>query len=173
MVSGATHNNRNINAVVTVESLNYLVVKFSNNAKWATHVEEIFIKCVRFPVFVKKLRELSIPADFIHKFAKACVLDLIFNCFLAILPGLLKHDCALLKHTIKLISLIYGLSFSYLANLACQPHIKASSDFATRILGAVSSGYFQRLLQNSDLPVLPRLLVHRNAELNYIIQKLF
>ncbi len=79
--------NRNSNVVFTVESVNYLGVKFSNiNAKRVSHVEKIFIKCVRLPVFVKKLRRLSTPADFIHKFAEACVVTLIFLLFSNHLP---------------------------------------------------------------------------------------
>ncbi len=35
----------NGNTLSTVESVTYLGVTFSNNAKWTTHVEEIFRKC--------------------------------------------------------------------------------------------------------------------------------
>ncbi len=48
--------------------------------------------------YVKKLRRLSTPAEFIRKFVETCVVPAIF-------PGLLKHDFALLKRSIKLISL--------------------------------------------------------------------
>ncbi len=85
-------------------------------------------------LFVKKLRRLSTPVEFIRKFAEACVLPLILNYPPAIFPGLLKHDFALLTRSIKLISQVCGLSFSYLANFVCERHTKASSDFAERIL---------------------------------------
>ncbi len=73
--------------------------------------------------FAKKLRRLSTPAEYIRKFAEACVIPIILYC-----------SPALLRRSIKLISNVCGLSFSYLTNLACERHIKASSDFAERIL---------------------------------------
>ncbi len=88
--------------------------------------------CLSF--FVKKLRRLSTPAEFFRKFVETCVLPLILYCSPAIFPGLLKHGFALLMRLIKLISQVSGLSFSYLTNLLCERHIKASSDFAEWIL---------------------------------------
>ncbi len=58
----------------------------------------------------------------------------ILFCSPAIFPGLLEQDFALLRGSIKLISNACGLSFSHLTNLVCERHIKASSDFAERIL---------------------------------------
>ncbi len=109
--------NINGNALSTVESVTYLGVTFSNNAKWTTHVDEIGIKCAHLSFFVKKLGRLSTLTEFIRKFVDVCALPFIFNCSLAILPELLKHDLALLKRSIKLISHVYGLSFSHLTNL--------------------------------------------------------
>ncbi len=61
--------NTNRYTLSEVESVTYLGVTFSNNAKWTAHVEDIFRKCVRFFFFfVKKLRRLSTPAEFIRKF---------------------------------------------------------------------------------------------------------
>ncbi len=48
--------NINGNTLSGVESVTYLGVTFSNNAKWTARVEEIFRKCVRLSFFVKKLR---------------------------------------------------------------------------------------------------------------------
>ncbi len=87
------------------------------------------------PFCVKKLRRLSTPAEFNRKFVLTCVLPFILYCSPATFPGLLKHDFVLLKHSIKLISQVSGLSSSYLTNLHCERHIKASSDFAERIRG--------------------------------------
>ncbi len=50
--------NTNGNALSAVESVTYLGVTFSNNAKWTTHVEEILRKCVRLSFFVKRLRKV-------------------------------------------------------------------------------------------------------------------
>ncbi len=127
--------NINGNTLSEVEAVPYLGVTFSNNAKWTAHVEDIFRKCVRISFFVKKLRRLSTPAELIPRFIETCVVPLILYCSSAIFPGLLKHNFALLKRLIKLISHVSGLSFSYLKNLVCERHIKASSDFAERILG--------------------------------------
>ncbi len=97
--------------------------------------------------------------------------------------------------SIKLISNVCGLSFSYLTNLVCERHIKASSDFAERILADNSEHPLHEELskarshtctrsrfkllpsktaayRNSVLPALSRLLVDRNAELNYYMQEL-
>ncbi len=87
------------------------------------------------PFIVKKFRRLSTSAELIHKFSEACILPLILYCSPAIFPELLKHDFALFNCSIKLISQVSGLSFSYLTNLPCERHINASSDFAARILG--------------------------------------
>ncbi len=46
--------NINGNTLSEVESATYLGVTFSNNAKWITHVEDIFRKRVRLSFFVKK-----------------------------------------------------------------------------------------------------------------------
>ncbi len=67
--------------------------------------------------FVKKLRRLSTPAELIRRFVETCVVPLILYCSPGIFPGLLKHDFALLKRSIKSISQVSGLSFSYLTNL--------------------------------------------------------
>ncbi len=101
--------------------------------KWANHVEGIFRKCARLSFFAKKLRRLSTPAEYIRKFANACVIPIILYCSPAIFPGLLKHDFALHRRSIKLISNECGLSFNYLTNRVCERHIKVSSDFAERI----------------------------------------
>ncbi len=78
---------------------------------------------------------------------------------------------------------------SYLTNLAGERHIKASSDFASRILADNQHPLYEELskarshtsarsrfktaaYQNSVLPALSRLLFDRNAELNYYIQEL-
>ncbi len=89
--------------------------------------------CLAF--VVKKRRQFFTPAGFNHKFAEACIFPIIHYCSPAIFPGLLKHDFVLLKHSIKLISHVCGLSSSYLTNLVSESRIKASSDFAARILG--------------------------------------
>ncbi len=108
--------------------------------------------------------------------------------------GFLKQIFALLRRSIKLISNVCGLSFSHLTNLVCERHIKASSAFAERILAdsehplheelskARSHTYTKssfKLLpsktaayRNSVLPALSRLLVDRNAELNYYLHEL-
>ncbi len=148
------------------------------------------------PFFVKKLRALSTPDYFIRKFIEACVLPLILYCSPAISPGLLKHNLAPLKRSIKLTSQVCGLSFSYLTNLVCERHIKVSSrlQFAKRILGdnqhslhddlsnarshTSTRSRFKMLpsktavYRNSVLPALSRLLVDRNAELNHYVQNL-
>ncbi len=69
-------------------------------------------------------------AEFIRKFIEACVLPLILYCSPVIFPGLLKHDFALLNRSIKLISQVSGLSFSYLINLVSERHfISTLSDY--------------------------------------------
>ncbi len=112
--------------------------------------------------------------------------DASLYCSPAIFPGLKKHDFVLLKRSIKLISQVCGLTFSY---LVCKRH-----DFAERILGDHQhplhgdlsrewSHTFTRsrfklfsskaaAYRNPVLPALSRLLVYRNAELNFNIQNL-
>ncbi len=187
--------NINGNTLSEVEAVPNLGVTFSNNLKWTAHVEDIFRKCVRLSFLVKKLRRLSTPAELIYRFVETCIVPLILYCSPAIFPGLLKHDFALLKRSIKLISQVSGLSFSYLTNLLCERHIKASSDFVERILGDhlhplhdelskarshTSTRSRFKLLpsktaanRNSVLPALSRLLVDRNAELNHYLQNLY
>ncbi len=182
------------NALSTVDSVTYLGVTFVRNAKWTNHVEGIFKKCVRLSFLAKKLRRLSTPAEYICKFAEACVIPIILYCSPAIFRGLLKQDFALLRRSIKLISNVCGLSFSYLTHLVCERHIKASTDFAARILAdskhplheelyktrsqTSTRGRFKLLpsktaaYRYSVPPALSRLLVDRNAELNYFIQEL-
>ncbi len=85
-------------------------------------------------------------------------------------------------------------SFSYLTNLGCERYIKASSDFAARILANSEHPLLEKLLKasshtstrsrfkllpsktaayrNSVLPALSRLLVDHDAELNFNIQEL-
>ncbi len=143
---------------------------------------------------MKKLRRLSTPAEFIRRFVETCVVPLILHCSPAIFPGLLKHDLALLKRSIKLISQVSGLHFTYLTNLLCERHIKASSDFAELILGDHQHPLHEELLKarshastrsrfkqfpsktgayrNSVLPALSRLLVDRNAALHHYLHKL-
>ncbi len=116
----------NVNALSTVDSATYLEVKFARNAKWTNHVEGIFRKCVRLSFFANKLRRLSTPAEFIRKFAEACVIPIILYCSPAIFPELLKQEFTLLLRSIKLISNECGLSFSDLKNLDCEGHIKAA-----------------------------------------------
>ncbi len=89
---------------------------------------------------------------------------------------------------------VYGLSFSYLTNVVYERHIKAPSDFAARIFADSEHPLHEELskarshtstrsrftllpsktaaYRNSVLPALSRLLVDRNAELNYYIQEL-
>ncbi len=144
--------------------------------------------------FVKKLRRLSTPAELIRRFVEAYVVPLILYCSPTIFPGLLKHDFALLKSSIKSISQVSGLSFSNLTNLLCERHFKSSSDFAVRNFGDhqhplhnelskarshTSTRSRLKLLpsktaayRNSVLPALSRLLVDRNAELNHSLQNL-
>ncbi len=86
------------------------------------------------------------------------------------------------------------LPHSYLTKLVCEHHIKASSDFAARILADSEHPLHEELsnarshpctrsrfkllssktaaYRNSVLPALSRLLVDRNAELNFCIQEL-
>ncbi len=66
--------NINGNTLSEVASVAYLKLIFSKNAKCTTHVEDIFGKCIRLSFFVKKLRRLSTPDEFIRKFAAVCVL---------------------------------------------------------------------------------------------------
>ncbi len=183
----------NDNVLSTFDTVTYLGVTFARNAKWTNHIEGIFRKCVRLSFFAKKLRRLSIPAEYIHNFDETCVLPTILYCSPAIFPGLLKQDFTLLLRSIKLFSNVCGLSFCYLANLVCERHIKASSDFATRILADSEYPLHEELskarlhtstrssfkllpsktasYRNSVLPALSQLLVDRNTELNYYIQE--
>ncbi len=64
------------NNLSAVESVTYLGVTFSRNAKWTTHIEDIFRKRVRLSFCVKKFRMLSTPTEFIRKFVEACILPL-------------------------------------------------------------------------------------------------
>ncbi len=86
------------------------------------------------------------------------------------------------------------MSFSYLTNRVGERHIKASSDFATRIPGdhqhplhddiskarlhTLTRSRFELLpskpdaYRNSVLPMLSRLLVNRNVVLNYYMQNM-
>ncbi len=179
----------NDNVLSTVDTVTCLGVTFARNAKWTNHVARIFRKCVRLSFFAKKRRSLSTPAEFIRKFAEAYVIPTILNCSPAIFPGLLKQDFSLLRLSIKLIRNVCGLSFSYLTNLVCERHIKASSDFAAQIpvdsehplheeLSKARSHTFIRsrfktsACRNSVLPALSRLLVNRNSELSCYIQEL-
>ncbi len=107
---------------------------------------------VRLSFFVKKHRRLSTPTEYIRKFVQTCVLPLILDCSPAIFPGLLKHELALLKCSIKLISQVSGLSFRYLTNLLCERHIKASSDFAVRILGDHQHPYTMGYQRQGHIP---------------------
>ncbi len=61
-------------------------------------------------------------------------MPIILYCSPAIFPELLKQNFALLRRSIKLISNVCCLSFSHLTNRVCERHIKASCDFAERIL---------------------------------------
>ncbi len=88
----------------TIDSVTYLGVTFARNAKCTNHVEGIFRKGVRLSFFAKKLQRLSTPAEYIRKFAEACVIPVILYCSPAIFPGLLKQEFALLRRSIKLIS---------------------------------------------------------------------
>ncbi len=184
----------NSNILSTVDSVAWFGVTFSRNARWTNHVEGIFRKCVLLSFFAKKLRRLLTPAEFIRKFSDACVIPITLNCSPAIFPGLLKQDFALHRRSIKLISNVCGLSFSNLTNLACDRHIKASSDFAAQILADNQHPLYDELsktrshtstrsrfkllssktaaYRRSVLPALSRLLVDRNAELNYYMQEL-
>ncbi len=56
-----------------VESVTYLGATLTNNANCTAHIEDIFRKCVRLSFFVKKLRMLSTPAEFIRRFVETCV----------------------------------------------------------------------------------------------------
>ncbi len=96
----------------------------------------------------------------------------------------------MLRRSIKLITNVCGLSFSYPTNLVCERHIKGSTDFAAQILAdsehplhearshTSTRSRFKLLpsetaaYRNSVLPEQSRLLVDRNAELNYYIQRL-
>ncbi len=184
----------NDNALSTVDTFTNLGVTVARNAKWTNHVEGIFRKCVHLSFFAKKLRSLSTPAEYIRKFAEACVIPIILYCSPTIFPELLKQGFALLRRSIKLISYVRGLSFSYLTNLVCEHHVKASSDFAEWILADSEHALHEELsnarshtstrsrfkqlpsktaaYRNSVLPLLSRLLIDRNAELNYYIQEL-
>ncbi len=133
-----------------------------------------------YPFFAKKLRRLSTPAEYICKFAEVGVIHIILYCSPAIFPGFTR--------SIKLISNVCGLSFSCLTNLVCERHIKASPDFAARILADSEHPLHEELSKarshtstrssfkllpsktaahrNSVLPSLALLLVERNATLN-------
>ncbi len=123
---------------------------------------------------------------------EACVIPIILYCSPAIFPGLLKQNFDLLRRSIKLISNVCGLSFSYLTNLVCEHHIKASSDFEhplheelSKARSHTSTRSRLKLLlsktaayRNPVLLALSRLLVVRNAELiitfpTFIIVQLF
>ncbi len=89
---------------------------------------------------------------------------------------------------------MYVVAVSATSHLVCERHIKASSDFAERILAdsehplheelskarshTSTRSRFKQLpsktaaYRNSVLPALSRLLVNRNAELNYYIQEM-
>ncbi len=95
----------------------------------------IFLKVCTSLLLCKNLRRLSTLAEFIRKFAEACVLPLILYCSPVIFSWLFKHDLTLLKRSVKLISYVCGLSFSYHTNLISERHIKVFSDIAARILG--------------------------------------
>ncbi len=71
-------------------------------------------------LFAKKLKRLSTPAEYICKFAEACVIPIILYCLAAIFPGVPKQNFALLRRSITLISNVCDLSFSYLTNLVCE-----------------------------------------------------
>ncbi len=123
--------------------------------------------CLRLSFFVKKRQRLSKPTEFILKFTEVCVLPLILYFPPAIFPGLLKHYFALLKRSIKLISQVCGLSFSYLANFVGERHIKASSDFAERILEDHQHPYAMTYQRQGHTPppgafssCYPRRLLH-------------
>ncbi len=83
-------------------------------AKWTTNVEYVFRKCVRVSYFGNETSKVikSVP---------------ITSNSPAIFPGLLKPNFTLLYSSIKLIGLVGGQSFSYLTNLVCERHLKASS----------------------------------------------
>ncbi len=136
----------------------------------------LYSVCVRLSYSAKKLRRLSTPARFIRKLAEECVIPIILYCSPAIFPGLLKHDFDLLRRSIKLNRNVCGLSFSYLTNLVCERHIKASSNFAALILADNEHPLHEELSKatsytftrshfccNSVLPALSLLLVDRNA----------
>ncbi len=110
----------NDNALSTVDTVTCLGGTFARNANWTNHVEGIFRKCVRLCFFAKKLRRLSTPAEYIRKFAEACVIPIILYCSPAIFPGLLKQDFALLRRSIKLISNVCGLRFQLPHNSRLQ-----------------------------------------------------
>ncbi len=131
----------NGNVLSMVVSVTYLGVIFARNTNWTKHVEEIFRKCVR----------LSLFGNLRGKFAEACVIPIILYCSPAIFSGLLKQDFALLRRSTKLISNVSGVSFSYLANLVCERHTKASSDFAAWIL-AVSTPCMRNYQRQGHTP---------------------
>ncbi len=85
-------------------------------------------KCVRLSFFVKRLINPRRVYSQVCWEVRSTINSLLF-------PGPLKHDFALLKRSTKLISQVFGQGFSYLTNLLCERHIKASSDFAERALG--------------------------------------
>ncbi len=101
--------------------------------------------------------------------------------------ALLKDNFDLFKRSIKLISHVCGLSFSYTTNLVRETPIKASSDFAARILGdqqhlphedlSKAKSRFKLLPSKTDayrtstLPALSRVLVDRGAELSNYTQE--
>ncbi len=84
---------------------------------------------------------LSTPAEFICKFVETCVAPLILYCSPAIFPGLLKHDFALLKRSVKLISQVSGLNFSSLSNFLCERHIQAQPTLRSGVLEIISTPY--------------------------------
>ncbi len=159
--------------------------------EWTNHAEGIFRI---YPFFAKKLRWLPTPAECIRKCAKACVIPIILYCSPAIFLGLLKQDFALLRRSIKFISKVCCLSFSYITNLVCERHIKSSSNFAAPILADNEHPLHEELskakshtsttsrfmllpsktaaYRNPVFPALSRLLVDRNTELGYYLQEL-
>ncbi len=110
---------------------------------------------------------LSTPAELIRRFVGTCVVPLILYCSPAIFPEPLKHDFALLKCSVKLISQVSGLSFSYLTNLLCERHINASSILRSGFLEIISTPYTMSYQRQGHTPppeavssCFPRRLPH-------------
>ncbi len=142
-----------------------------------------------FLFFVKKLRKLSTPAEFICKFVEVCVLPLLLYCSPAIFDGLLIHGFALLKRSTKLVKYVVLVSanlqtLSVTVTSRCSPNllrgfVEIVSTLYTMTYqrqghtlpaGTVSSCCPRRLLYIGTL--FSRLLVDRNAERSYYIQNL-